>query len=110
MSFEFYRVKIMSAQGRDAMKSTLFLFAAFLTIGCHDPFLIDKTPPNPPQGIRAVARDNTTQLSWLSSQEPDVAGYKVWVSGRYDGTYELLGKATDPTFTDYAAKNGVREY
>jgi len=92
------------------MKTTVFLLAAFFTIGCHDPFLVDRTPPNPPQGIQAVARDNSTQLSWFACQEPDVAGYKVWVSDRYDGTYELVGKTTDPTFNDYAAKNGVREY
>jgi len=92
------------------MKTTVFFLAAFITIGCHDPFLVDNTPPNPPQGIRAVARDNTTQLSWLASQEPDVAGYKVWVSDRFDGTYELVGKATEPMFIDHGAKNGVREY
>jgi hypothetical protein len=92
------------------MKTTVFLLAAFFTLGCHDPFLVDRTPPNPPQGIRAVARDNTTQLSWFKSQESDISGYKVWVSDRYDGTYELVGKTTDPTFNDYGAKNGVREY
>jgi hypothetical protein len=92
------------------MKTILSILAAFLIIGCHDPFLNNHTPPNPPQGIKAVARDNSTQLTWFESQEGDVAGYKVWVSDRYDGRYELLGKTTDPTFTDYGAKNGVREY
>ena len=92
------------------MKTTIFLLAAILTVGCHDPFRDDHTAPNPPQGIKAVARDNATILTWYESQEPDVAGYKVWVSDRYDGTYDLVGKTSDPTYTDYGAKNGVREY
>jgi hypothetical protein len=92
------------------MKTTLSLFAAFFIIGCHDPFLNDHMPPNAPQGIIAVARDNATQLTWYASQESDVAGYNVWVNDRYDGSYRMVGKATDPTFTDFGAKNGVREY
>ena len=92
------------------MKTIGFFLAAFLAIGCHDPFALDQTPPNPPQGIKAVARDNSTELSWLECQEPDVAGYKVWVSDRFDGTYDLLGKTSKPAFTDDGAKNGSRAY
>jgi hypothetical protein len=32
------------------------------------------------------------------------------VSDRFDGTYAMVGKTADPTFTDNGAKNGVREY
>lgn len=92
------------------MKTTLVLLGAMLIVGCHDPFDNDHTAPNPPQGIRAVARDNTTQLTWYESQEADLAGYKVWVGDRYDGTYTIVGKSTDPSFTYLGAKNGVREY
>jgi hypothetical protein len=92
------------------MKTTVFLLAALVAAGCHDPFLNDHSAPNPPQGIKAIAQDNATQLSWYESQDPDVKGYKIWVSDRYDGIYELLGRSTDPIYTDYGAKNGVREY
>ena len=92
------------------MKTLFLLLTSLLIIGCHEPFLIDQTPPNAPQGIRAVARDNATELSWYAAQEPDVAGYKVWVSDRYDGTYELVAKTTGAAYTDHGAKNGLREY
>jgi hypothetical protein len=103
-------VKVKKVQGRNAMKKILVLAVTFLITGCHEPFLNDHTPPNPPQGIVAVARDNATQLTWYASQESDVVGYKIWVSDRYDGTYAKIGKTVDPTFADNGAKNGVREY
>jgi hypothetical protein len=92
------------------MKTLPFVFVAVLMAGCHDPFYNDHMSPNPPQGIRVVAGDNATMISWLDNQERDVAGYKIWVSSRYDGKYELAGRTTDVSFTDHGAKNGMREY
>jgi hypothetical protein len=92
------------------MKSMLVLLAAMITIGCHGPFDNDLTPPDPPQGIQAIAHDNTTKLTWFESQTSDVVGYKIWVSDRYDGDYDLVGKTSGLSFVDMGATNGVREY
>ncbi len=93
------------------MKSPIALIAAaLLIVGCHEPYVIDTTPPAPPQGILAVAMDNAVELSWLRNTEPDVAGYNVWVSDRFDGKYKMLGSTQKRSFVDYEAQNGVRSY
>lgn len=92
------------------MKTLGLLLAATLLIGCHEPIFIDTTPPSPPQGIQALALDNAIELTWLRNLEPDVAGYTIWVSDRYDGTYQVVGSTEDIRFADYGAKNGVRSY
>lgn len=94
----------------DIMKTLLVLCAAVVMVGCHDPFNNDHMSPTPPQGIRVIAGDNATQITWFASQEGDVEGYKVWVSNQYDGRYEIIGKTSAESFTDHGAKNGVREY
>lgn len=92
------------------MKPLVFALITLTTIGCHESFLIDTTPPAPPQGIVATAMDNATEVRWLENQEPDVAGYKVWISDRYDGRYEVIGTTHDMRYVDHGAQNGVRVY
>ena len=92
------------------MKTLGLILAATLMIGCHESMLLDVTPPSPPQGIQAIALDNSVQLTWLINPERDVSGYKVWYSDRYDGTYHVLGSVANAKFVDYGAKNGVRIY
>ncbi|HTY39406.1 MAG TPA: hypothetical protein VMH23_19975 [Bacteroidota bacterium] len=91
------------------MKYLTVVFA-LMVIGCHHSLYEDRTPPAPPQGIRALALDNSVQLTWLASPEPDVAGYRVWYSDRYDGRYRILGSVGRTSFTDYDAKNGTKTY
>jgi hypothetical protein len=57
-----------------------------------------------------VSLDNNVEISWLSNTEPDVAGYKVWISGSYSGQYQFIGKTTQTVFNDRDAKNGVTYY
>ena len=83
---------------------------ATMMIGCEKSFFVDTTPPSPPQGIRAVALDNAVELTWLGNPEPDVAGYKIWVSDRFDGRYLVLGSVNSAKYVDYGAKNGTRSY
>jgi hypothetical protein len=92
------------------MKKLGLILALTMMIGCHRSFYIDLTPPSPPQGILATALDNSVEISWLRNPEPDVAGYKIWVSDRYDGRYHVLGTVDGTKFVDYGAKNGVRSY
>lgn len=92
------------------MKLIALIFVAITITSCHDPFVIDTTPPSPPQGVLAKALDNAAELSWLRNPEPDVAGYRVWVSDRYDGKYEEIGTTINVRFVDRGARNGERAY
>src|SRR3990172_6174888 len=87
----------------------MILIATGIT-SCHGPFVIDTTPPSPPQGVLATALDNSAELRWLRNPEPDVAGYRIWVSDRYDGEYDIIGTTTDVRFIDLGAHNGDRVY
>lgn len=88
----------------------LLAFVASAFVGCHKTFVIDTTPPAPPRGILAVAMDNAVELSWYDNTEPDLAGYNVWISDRYDGEYEMLGSTARTSYVDHGADNGVRTY
>jgi hypothetical protein len=86
----------------------LFFGATFL--GCSSWIEVDITAPSAPRGLRTLALDNAVELRWISNTEHDLAGYKVWVAGRYDGRYELIGRTTSTIFTDYNARNGSTYY
>jgi hypothetical protein len=92
------------------MRQIGLVLIASLMIGCHNSFYIDTTPPSPPQAIMAVALDNAVELTWLINSERDVAGYKVWVSDRFDGRYVVLGSVNSAKYVDYGARNGTRSY
>lgn len=84
------------------------------TMGCddnhRDVVVVDDIPPLPPVGIISISLDNAVELQWFENQEPDVAGYKIYLSDRYDGVYDLIGSTRTATFIDRAAVNGVTAY
>ncbi|MGH2566948.1 MAG: hypothetical protein ACRDGA_01295, partial [Bacteroidota bacterium] len=88
---------------------TSILFTLLL-VGCENFADVDRTAPTPPRGIRTVSLDNAVEISWLSNPEPDIAGYNIWVSDRYDGRYQLIGKTPQTRYTDGDARNGVTYY
>jgi len=92
---------------RYAMKPiSILLFITMFIAGC-DVSVVDLTPPAVPTGLTSISLDNAVQLDWAANTEPDLAGYHVWVSDRYDGRYTMIGTTNQPTFTDYGALNGV---
>jgi hypothetical protein len=92
------------------MKTIGLILSVTLMVGCRHSIYLDATPPSPPQGILATAMDNAVDISWLPNPEPDVAGYKIWVSDQYDGKYHVLGNVDGVKFLDYGARNGNRSY
>jgi hypothetical protein len=86
------------------------LMASFLLIGCDDMNEIDSVPPAAPRGIVTISLDNAVEIQWLANTEPDVAGYKIYVSDRYDGRYEVIGTTDQTHFVDYGALNGRTVY
>jgi hypothetical protein len=71
---------------------------------------IDRTPPAPPTGLWTETGDNFIELLWDRNREGDVAGYNIFVSGSYDGRYELIGSVREPYFNDRDARNGLTYY
>jgi hypothetical protein len=76
----------------------------------------DKEPPAAPRGLYSVTGDEQVRLWWLANTESDLAGYDVWWSDAYDGTYEYITTVdvcSDcywETFLDGGIANGVTCY
>lgn len=81
-----------------------------LVAACHKPTEVDTFPPAAPRGITTISLDNAVQLNWLENTEPDIAGYKIWVSDSYDGRYALIGSTRQLYFVDLDAVNGQTVY
>ncbi len=87
------------------------IFFIFTIVGCK-PYIVepDVTPPASPQGLATATGDNLVELSWLRNTESDVAGYNVYVSSSYNGTYELIGSSHNTYFADKGSRNGTTYY
>lgn len=86
--------------------TTLLLFSLAAT-GCHH--LLhgpDDIAPSPPGGLRTATGDNFIELFWSDNREPDLAGYRVYVSASYDGRYEYIGSSDIAYYCDDGARNG----
>jgi len=97
---------------RKPMKTIVTLLAFVLVFtGCKENLAtVDRTPPAPPQGIAAYAEDNRVDLAWYPSQAGDVAGYNVYVSNAYHGTYARIATTNATGFSDIDAVNGTTYY
>jgi hypothetical protein len=72
----------------------------------------DVTPPAAPRGLRSVTGDGEAKLSWLANTEPDVAGYRVYMSPCASGPncpYDRVGATTGTQFNVPLA-NGVTRF
>lgn len=70
----------------------------------------DVTPPGAPRGVTTISLDNAVQINWLENTEPDIAGYRVWVSNAYDGLYSAIADIPGTEFVDNGAVNGATYY
>jgi hypothetical protein len=92
------------------MKFFILLSVMVLAAGCDNVAEIDRTPPAAPRGIRTVSLDNAVEITWLPNTEPDLAGYRIWTSDRYNGRYQLIGDTRNTRFVDRGARNGTTYY
>jgi bacillopeptidase F len=91
------------------MKTIAFSLVAVIAVGCKH-LEVDRTPPAAPRGVKTISLDNAIEIQWLENTEPDVRGYNVWSSSRYEGPYTLIGTTTAQNFVDYGARNGLTYY
>lgn len=62
----------------------------------------DRTPPDAPAGLSAVAGDGFVELSWAAGEEADLAGYRLYRDG------EILAAALEEiTYRDEAVDNAT---
>ncbi|HPN39305.1 MAG TPA: hypothetical protein PL041_12965 [Melioribacteraceae bacterium] len=92
--------------------TTLSLFVIIFT-GCDvniNEYENDRTPPTAPKNVYSVTGDNEVYLYWDSNRESDLAGYKIYYSYSYNGTYYYIGSTSKTNFIDNEAKNGTTYY
>jgi hypothetical protein len=106
---------IVRLEMKKILLSTAIFMALFLLQACsindtnhHNSY--DSTPPAPPIGIQVINGDNRVDLSWINNRESDLAGYNIYYSTSYYGTYSLIGSSTSNYYLDDGAKNGVLNY
>jgi hypothetical protein len=77
---------------------------------CEDFWEGDHRAPNVPVGVYSVTGDGEVFLYWIENQEDDLDGYRIYVSPRPEGPYELIGETRFNHFTDSEARNGRTYY
>ncbi len=99
------------------MKKYLFyafsLFLASFFTGCDindNETNNDYTAPAAPTNVYTITGDNRVDIFWNYNTERDVAGYNVYYSYSYDGTYTFIGSTTKNNFIDTDVNNGVTYY
>ena len=96
------------------MRSNLALLSLLLLLAScvkrEEVIAPDETAPGAPRGITSISLDNAVQLNWMPNTEPDIAGYRVWVSNAYDGVYTQIADVLGTEFIDYGALNGTTYY
>lgn len=73
---------------------------------------IDKTPPPPPSGVRAVQTGSAIKVFWDQSDDSEVAGYRVYRRPADKKKPELIGevKAAFTLFVDSAPPENTRVF
>jgi hypothetical protein len=79
--------------------------------GSDDPVVVhDVVPPAPPRALYSVTGDGSVTLHWVRNDEPDLAGYRVYISPAYTGPYTALGTVATTNYVVGGLPNGVTSY
>jgi len=72
----------------------------------------DLTPPEPPQGLTVIPGIGRVFLTWNENRERDLAGYRVYRSGKKGGEAELLTESPirRTTYSDETVRPGMTYY
>jgi len=83
------------------------ILGTLIIAGCTDEFSPDLVAPSLPRGVFTSAGDNVIDVYWDPVPDYDLASYRIYVSDRYNGRYDLIGSTGGAYFTDYGAVNGL---
>jgi hypothetical protein len=88
----------------------LILIASLIVLAgcCYEE--ADRLPPAVPRGVRSVTGDGQVLIQWYENTEPDLAGYRVWVSSAEAGPYVLIGETDLDHYLDTGLTNGQTYY
>ncbi len=72
----------------------------------------DITPPAVPTGFWVLAGNATASLDWADNNEEDLAGYNIYRSTTYGGSYTKLNTSllSNSNYTDNTVTNGTMYY
>jgi len=70
----------------------------------------DRTPPATPRGVTSITGDEYVEILWFESDEPDLAGYRVYWSSSLNGTYKYMATVKEGYYLDHEVENGVTYY
>ncbi len=91
----------------------LALLAAFTALGCTDDVVqvpIDTQPPATPRGVTSITGDGFVEVLWFESDEPDLAGYRVYRGRTVDGVYNYQATVREGYYFDDLVVNGLTYY
>lgn len=66
--------------------------------------------PSKPEGLQAIAKDDSVYLIWKEPPEPWISGYKIYRKNESDDDYVFIGKTQIPTFVDKDKPLSRRNY
>jgi hypothetical protein len=87
----------------------LLIGLVLLVLGCEEERCClrpDYTPPAIPRGVTSVTGDWEVYLYWYPNNEPDLAGYNVYVGSSAEGYYTLIASTPSANFVDREVTNG----
>ncbi len=112
----FFDTRMNGITNGGTMKTILLLLATITTLSItacvrnvNEPDR-DTFAPFPPVGITSTSLDHGVMLQWIENQESDLAGYRVYVSSSFRGTYTLIGTSKKNSFLHSNAQNGITYY
>ncbi len=99
----------VSANGHVSQGPNELVASALPRTFALDDVTLDTTPPAAPQGLHASATSGHISLAWSANSEPDLAGYFVFRSNAWNGTYTQLnaGALAATGYTDLDVGGGA---
>jgi hypothetical protein len=91
---------------------SLMALAPLVLGGCvtDDDCCNDDRAPLPPVGVTSITGDRAVLLRWIENQEPDLEGYRIYVSLNARGPYERVGFSRDNEYLHDDLSNGTTYY
>lgn len=97
----YYAVTAVNVIGESSFSTEVAATPTGVTI------IIQDTDVPSPTNLTAITGDSWVSLSWVApvvTKGPNINEYNIF-RGLADGTYQLLGQSTDPTYNDTTAVN-----